>query len=293
VLQTSRPACCADMLKASKAHLTGLLLIFAVAVIWIVASFIVQSIEDRLHPFLLTFLCNLFFLIYLPISWIHDRRRCAQLTISSLWWAGLNALPCASKCCNAFDTVNDSVRPCEHGPSATRLCCKDTTQIGACSQGSGKPHEAIPVLDETPPAGHLGVATPRGLAHVGSPPAPVADIETLEIDASASQPSTAPDTLEQAAHQRAPRWTVIKAAAAVGPLWFLAQLCFNMSLHMTSVTSNTILSSPASLFTFFLSVIFIGEKFTVGKLVAVLLTIAGASRSCNIAPVEAELIARV
>jgi uncharacterized membrane protein len=61
----------------------------------------------------------------------------------------------------------------------------------------------------------------------------------------------------------------------VAPLWFLAQLCFNMSLSMTSVTSNTILSSPASLFTFFLSVLVIGEKFTMPKLIAVLLTVAG------------------
>lgn len=59
---------------APKDHATGLLLIFTVAVIWIAASFIVQSIEETLHPFLLTFFCNLLFLIYIPLSLLQQRR---------------------------------------------------------------------------------------------------------------------------------------------------------------------------------------------------------------------------
>lgn len=60
----------------SKVHATGLSLIFTVAVIWIAASFIVQSIEEKLHPFLLTFFCNLLFLIYIPISIWQRKRGC-------------------------------------------------------------------------------------------------------------------------------------------------------------------------------------------------------------------------
>lgn len=71
------------------------------------------------------------------------------------------------------------------------------------------------------------------------------------------------------------QWTIIKAAAAVAPLWFLAQLCFNASLLLTSVSSNTILSSSSSLFTFCMSVVFLGEVFTPSKLIAVLLTVLG------------------
>lgn len=72
-------------------------------------------------------------------------------------------------------------------------------------------------------------------------------------------------------------WTIIKAAAAVAPVWFMAQLCFNVSLHMTSVTSNTILSSPSSLFTYFMSILVLHEKFTYNKLAGILLTVAGAA----------------
>jgi multidrug transporter EmrE-like cation transporter len=71
------------------------------------------------------------------------------------------------------------------------------------------------------------------------------------------------------------QWAIIRAAAAVAPLWFLAQLCFNASLLLTSVSSNTILSSSSSLFTFCMSVMFLGETFNRNKLMAVLLTVLG------------------
>jgi len=76
--------------------------------------------------------------------------------------------------------------------------------------------------------------------------------------------------------QEPDRWRVARAALCVAPLWFLAQLSFNYSLLFTSVTSNTVLSSPASLFTFLLSVLVLGERYTSVKLLSVLLTIAGA-----------------
>eukprot|EP00854_Cymbomonas_tetramitiformis_P005684 gene5684-6870_t len=47
---------------------------------------------------------------------------------------------------------------------------------------------------------------------------------------------------------------------------FSAQLTFNASLKRSSVTSNTILSSLSSLFTFFLSVRLLRERFTFVKL---------------------------
>ncbi|XP_077227398.1 eamA-like transporter family isoform X2 [Tasmannia lanceolata] len=74
------------------------------------------------------------------------------------------------------------------------------------------------------------------------------------------------------------RWTrarVAKASLLVCPFWFLAQLTFNLSLKYTTVTSNTILSSASSLFTFLVSLAFLGEKFTWVKLISVLLCMAG------------------
>nr|GMD22167.1 thiamine-repressible mitochondrial transport protein THI74 [Ipomoea batatas]GMD23737.1 thiamine-repressible mitochondrial transport protein THI74 [Ipomoea batatas] len=74
------------------------------------------------------------------------------------------------------------------------------------------------------------------------------------------------------------RWTrirVAKVSLLICPFWFLAQLTFNLSLKYTTVTSNTILSTASSLFTFLVSVVFLGEKFTWVKLLSVLLCMGG------------------
>jgi len=68
---------------------------------------------------------------------------------------------------------------------------------------------------------------------------------------------------------------LFRAACQVAPLWFFAQLTFNISLSKTSVTSNTILSSASSLFTFLLSVYFLSEKFTCFKLSCIVALMIG------------------
>lgn len=68
---------------------------------------------------------------------------------------------------------------------------------------------------------------------------------------------------------------LFRAACQVAPLWFFAQLSFNISLSKTSVTSNTILSSAASLFTFIFSVLLLSEKFTYFKLSCIVALISG------------------
>ncbi|CAI0560979.1 unnamed protein product [Linum tenue] len=50
---------------------------------------------------------------------------------------------------------------------------------------------------------------------------------------------------------------------------------FNLSLKYTTVTSNTILSSTSSLFTFLVSLAFLSEKFTWVKFLSVLLCMGG------------------
>ena len=46
----------------------GLTYILAVAMIWIAASFVVQSVVDAgVSPFLITFICNSLFVVYLPL----------------------------------------------------------------------------------------------------------------------------------------------------------------------------------------------------------------------------------
>ena len=68
---------------------------------------------------------------------------------------------------------------------------------------------------------------------------------------------------------------LFKAACVVAPLWFFAQLTFNTSLELTSVTSNTILSSASALFTFLFAVVFLSERFTLIKLASIVALIGG------------------
>jgi drug/metabolite transporter (DMT)-like permease len=50
---------------------------------------------------------------------------------------------------------------------------------------------------------------------------------------------------------------------------------FKYSYGMTSVTSNTILSSSSSLFTFALSMVFLREPYTAAKLLSIFACIGG------------------
>ena len=56
----------------------------------------------------------------------------------------------------------------------------------------------------------------------------------------------------------------------------MAQWTFNASLARTSVTSNTILASLATLFTFFGSIWLLRERFTLPKLLFIAMSVAGA-----------------
>ncbi|PRP84363.1 hypothetical protein PROFUN_08228 [Planoprotostelium fungivorum] len=68
---------------------------------------------------------------------------------------------------------------------------------------------------------------------------------------------------------------VIKISAIFAPIWFAANYSFNLSLTLTSVSSNTILSTTSSLFILIIGIILKTEKFTLVKLAAVILSISG------------------
>ena len=73
------------MIELTQAHVAGVSLIVVVSVIWIAASFLVQSIEKDLHPFLLTFFCNGLFLVYLPLAAVQDHRKCVTICVARSW----------------------------------------------------------------------------------------------------------------------------------------------------------------------------------------------------------------
>lgn len=60
-----------------RAWLKGMGLVIVVALIWIAASYLVQAVEDQgLTPFVLTYICNSLFIIYIPLielSWWRAR----------------------------------------------------------------------------------------------------------------------------------------------------------------------------------------------------------------------------
>ena len=52
------------------------------------------------------------------------------------------------------------------------------------------------------------------------------------------------------------------SGAKIAPIWFLANLSYNYSMSLTSITSSTIISSSSAAFTLLFSVLFIGERPT-------------------------------
>jgi len=64
-------------------------------------------------------------------------------------------------------------------------------------------------------------------------------------------------------------------ALKIAPAWFIGNWAYNSSLATTSITSSTVLASTGSLFTFLFAVSCGDEKFTMLKLVGVLLGVGG------------------
>ncbi|CAA6662572.1 unnamed protein product [Spirodela intermedia] len=186
----------------------GLVYIVAVAAIWIAASYIVQSVVDGgVSPFLITYICNTLFIIYIPL---------AEIT----------------------RFVEDHVE-------GTRLPGNDKIKNKNSAPQSGD-LECVNLLPRSHPQ------------------------EEKPASAAASHHEE-----EEPAEGRWNRTRVARVSLLICPFWFGAQLCFNLSLKYTTVTSNTILSSSSSLFTFLVSLVFLGEAFTWVKLAGVLLCMGG------------------
>ncbi|CAG7882179.1 unnamed protein product [Brassica rapa] len=209
----------------------GLIYILAVAMIWIAASFVVQSVVGAgVSPFLITFICNSLFVVYLPLFEIGRYLEDAYGSI--LFWR--------SKRSHLLELVESEKDVLLGGGGV--VVSSDV------SEGSG-----VAVREEE-----------------GDGSGIESGVESVELDGSGEICAKGLDEKG--------RWTrmrVAKVSLVICPFWFLAQLTFNLSLKYTTVTSNTILSSSSSLFTFLVSLIFLGEKFTWLKLFSVLLCMSG------------------
>ncbi|TQE12460.1 hypothetical protein C1H46_002113 [Malus baccata] len=208
----------------------GLIYIFSVASIWIAASFVVQSVVDAgVSPFLITYICNSLFVIYIPLVEIG---RYLEDNFVGFWiWRSRKSSP--------LQRLGES--------------------------------EQITLLEETD--GVVIADAEEGEVNLGVEPK-VVSYELVGI--SATQDNVT-ETVDKQVDGKG-RWTrtrVAKVSLLISPFWFFAQLTFNLSLKYTTVTSNTILSSSSSLFTFLVSLVFLGEKFTLVKLISVLLCMGG------------------
>ncbi|XP_033513023.1 thiamine-repressible mitochondrial transport protein THI74 [Nicotiana tomentosiformis] len=200
----------------------GLVYILTVASIWIAASFVVQSVVDAgVSPFLVTYICNSLFVIYIPL--IEIVRFLEDKYGTLLFWRKK----------------------------------KDTSTL----QDSGESEEAI-LLDDKADDG----LSPSGVTE-----------ESKLVVADKGLDQVIDQSVDTGLDAKG-RWTrsrVAKVSLLICPFWFLAQLTFNLSLKYTTVTSNTILSSSSSLFTFLVSLVFLGEIFSWVKLISVLLCMGG------------------
>lgn len=217
--------------RSHRAWLQGMLFVLAVAVIWIVASYVVQSVEGGgtpggLSPFILTYICNSLFIVYIPI--VEIKRFFKKKYISSI----------RSPLESSDESQEESIHKSDSFFGNLRKTFDFRSRLRELL-GSNWSSEDSSLLQKT-----------KVLSN---------DVSTAGIGKSG-------------------KWTRIRTAMValvICPFWFLAQFTFNLSLQYTSVSSNTILSSISSLFTFLLSIRFLGEKFTIFKLVAVFFSFSG------------------
>ncbi|OVA03202.1 Drug/metabolite transporter [Macleaya cordata] len=226
----------------------GLIYIFAVATIWIAASFVVQSVVDSgVSPFLITYICNSLFVVYIPIFEIS---RYLEDSVGNFWFWGVKK--------NASSSLQNL------GESEEVVLLGEANSITIVEPDGSKLSVSVAHEETTQNLGFEFYNSERALPGEASMPAlsgiaNVLDVANGQLDAKG-------------------RWTrnrMAKVSLLICPFWFLAQLTFNLSLKYTTVTSNTILSSASSLFTFLVALLFLGEKFTWVKLVSVLLCMGG------------------
>ncbi|KAI3915621.1 hypothetical protein MKX01_015446 [Papaver californicum] len=219
----------------------GITYILAVATIWIAASFVVQSVVDSgVSPFLITYICNSLFVVYIPVFEIS--RYFEDSAVNFRFWGSRNNK-------NDVEILGESEQVVLLGETSLS---KQSESL----EHEENPKNLRPELYNSERA--LSVE------------------DSVSIPASSGIPNVFEIDNQQLDEKR--RWTryrMARVSLLICPFWFLAQLTFNLSLKYTTVTSNTVLSSASSLFTFLVALLFLGEKFTWVKLISVLLCMTG------------------
>lgn len=176
----------------------GLMYIIAVAIIWIAASFIVQSVVDAgVSPFLITYICNSLFVVYIPIVEIS---RHFEDSIEGFWSWLRNKKDIDEQQSSDLENVN-LLRESNHNTNPNVLVghSKEDTISGVQSR-----------LQESSHANACGQPELDGMSQD----------HRKQVDAKG----------------RWTRTRVAKVSLLICPFWFFAQLTFNLSLKYTTVT---------------------------------------------------------
>lgn len=185
----------------------GMVYVIAVAVIWIVASFLVQSVEDAgISPFFITYVCNSLFVIYLPIV---EGGRYAQL------WFSRNLR-------KRQEQNQENLKQKE------RHVEEEEEEEG---DSISRPEQETLLLE---PAAAAGVLVEGGIRH--HHPGGIVRLKGDEEE-----------VIDGVQVREWSRMEIAKVGLLICPFWFAAQFTFNLSLKFTTVTVRSHSSLPSPL----------------------------------------------
>lgn len=191
----------------------GLVYILAVATIWIGASYIVQSVVDAgVSPFLVTYICNSLFVIYIPVVEIS---RYWETSIERYWSRRRSENDLAKQRVEVYEKMvllgkSDFSETGEGENSSMLVNQKEMSEF----ENVNLPEPEVELSEST--------RMPFSLDESSAGPGTT----TVDIDACEDLDAKG-------------RWTrskVAKISLMICPFWFLAQLTFNLSLKYTTVT---------------------------------------------------------
>ena len=203
-----------------------------------------QYIYEQSHfdaPFFLTYTCNSLFALYLPLVGGVDLARAAMAR-----GPGLGVAAALDLGRSEDGGVGMAAAAAAAGGVGTPLKLEISTNVQLRKDGSVAIYEQSP--QRSPP--HRRVDSSDNSGANAPPPLPPSQMTVL---------------------------ATLKASAVVCPIWFLANFTYNFSLRWTSISSNTILSSTSSIWTFVLSVLVLREDVTLSKIIGVVLAVFGSS----------------
>jgi solute carrier family 35, member F5 len=267
-----------SLVSSGGSYALGLVFIFIVAIIWALASILVQYLYNDTSfdaPFLLTYIGTSLFTVLLPIHWLYERCCVAE---DGLWYH-------YNCCCSHSHHPHhhhqshhewERIRSSSDDDDEEEDCDDDNNNDGA--GGGGTLVEEISAGEENNTLHDTNI---RDRYHENNH----LDEQEAHRDYHGRHN---PHRHESSGHGHGHthgrdhgnhhKWTNrdhIVAAAKIAPMWFISNFAYNASLRYTSITSSTVLVNTGSLFTFLFAVLMRDEYFNWWKVIGVACGISG------------------